>query len=301
MSSRRPWCCSSSSNERRMQPSMPRPSTSTFMNFSASMSSLSHSITCRSAIVAGSIGTRSSSRSCVSTKPPGWVPSCRGKPISSRASCSVRRSRRSPRLRFSSSACSSSHALLGPAPDLAGQRAGHVLGQPQHLADVADGAAGAEAHDGGSRARPGRGRSARRPTGSPPRAARLEVDVDVRRLAPLGRDEALEQQPGPHRVDRGDAEHVADRGVGGRAAPLAQDVLATGRSGRCCSRSGSRGRTRAPRSASARAAAAWPRPAAGHPGSAAGCCRAPRAPAPAAASRPARRPRPDTGSAAPTG
>ena len=31
-----------------MQPSMPSPSTSTFMNFSASMSSLSHSITCRS-------------------------------------------------------------------------------------------------------------------------------------------------------------------------------------------------------------------------------------------------------------
>ena len=36
------------SKQRRMQPSMPRPSTSTFMNLRASMSSLSHSITCRS-------------------------------------------------------------------------------------------------------------------------------------------------------------------------------------------------------------------------------------------------------------
>ena len=41
------------------------------MNFSASMSSLSHSITCRSSMAAGSIGTSSSSRSWVSTKPPG--------------------------------------------------------------------------------------------------------------------------------------------------------------------------------------------------------------------------------------
>ena len=42
---------------------MPSPSTSTFMKRSASMSSLSHSITWRSSIAAGSIGTSSSSRS----------------------------------------------------------------------------------------------------------------------------------------------------------------------------------------------------------------------------------------------
>ena len=56
-----------------MQPSMPRPSTSTFMNFSASISSLSHSMTCRLSIAAGSTGTSSSSRSRVSTKPPGML------------------------------------------------------------------------------------------------------------------------------------------------------------------------------------------------------------------------------------
>ena len=65
-----------------MQPSMPRPSTSTFMNFSASMSSLSHSMTWRSSIAAGSIGTSSSSRSWVRTKPPGCWDRCRGAPIS---------------------------------------------------------------------------------------------------------------------------------------------------------------------------------------------------------------------------
>ena len=54
----------------------------------------------------------------------------------------------------------------------------------------------------------------------------LEVDVDVRRLAPLRRDEALEQQPAAHRVDLGDAEAVADRGVRRRAAALAEDALA---------------------------------------------------------------------------
>ena len=56
----------------------------------------------------------------------------------------------------------------------------------------------------------------------------LEVDVDVGRLAALLGDEALEQQVVARRIDRGDAEHVADRRVGGRAAALAEDVLRAG-------------------------------------------------------------------------
>ena len=56
----------------------------------------------------------------------------------------------------------------------------------------------------------------------------LEIDVDVGRLAALGRDEALEQQVEARRVDRGDAEAVADRRIGRRAAPLAEDVLRAG-------------------------------------------------------------------------
>ena len=53
----------------------------------------------------------------------------------------------------------------------------------------------------------------------------LEIDVDVGRLAPFLRDEALEQQIVAVGIDRGDAEHVADGGIGGRAAALAENVL----------------------------------------------------------------------------
>ncbi len=56
----------------------------------------------------------------------------------------------------------------------------------------------------------------------------LEIDINVRRLAPLLGDEALEQQVIAVGIDRGDAEHEADCAVRRRAAPLAQYVLAAG-------------------------------------------------------------------------
>ena len=51
----------------------------------------------------------------------------------------------------------------------------------------------------------------------------LEIHVDIGRLLALPADEALEQQIVPGGVHGGDAQHIADGGVGGRAAPLAQD------------------------------------------------------------------------------
>ena len=54
----------------------------------------------------------------------------------------------------------------------------------------------------------------------------LEVDVDVGRLAALGGEEALEEQVAARRVDRRDAEAVADGAVRGASAPLAEDVHA---------------------------------------------------------------------------
>ena len=51
----------------------------------------------------------------------------------------------------------------------------------------------------------------------------LEIDVDVGRLVALARDEALEEQVDALRIDLGDAEAVADGGVGRRAAALAED------------------------------------------------------------------------------
>ncbi len=56
----------------------------------------------------------------------------------------------------------------------------------------------------------------------------LEIDVDVRRLAALLRDEALEEQRRARRVDLGDGERVAHRRIGRRTAPLAQDSLTAG-------------------------------------------------------------------------
>ena len=53
----------------------------------------------------------------------------------------------------------------------------------------------------------------------------LEIDVDVGRLVALLGDEALEQRVDHVRADLGDAEAEADDRIGGRAAPLAEDVL----------------------------------------------------------------------------
>jgi hypothetical protein len=57
-----------------------------------------------------------------------------------------------------------------------------------------------------------------------PIAAR-QIQIDIRPLAALFREEALEQQVHPHRVHRRDAQAVADGAVGRRAASLRQDLL----------------------------------------------------------------------------
>ncbi len=54
----------------------------------------------------------------------------------------------------------------------------------------------------------------------------LEVHVDVGRLVAFFRNEALEQQLGLAGLQLGDPQRVADRGVGGGAAALAEDVPA---------------------------------------------------------------------------
>ena len=56
----------------------------------------------------------------------------------------------------------------------------------------------------------------------------LEIDVDIGRLVARVRDEALEQQVRAGGIDLGDAERIADGGIGGRAAPLVEDVLLAG-------------------------------------------------------------------------
>ena len=55
-----------------------------------------------------------------------------------------------------------------------------------------------------------------------------EIDVDIGNLAALLGHEALEEQVHPDRIDRGDAERVADRRVRRRAAPLAEHAELAG-------------------------------------------------------------------------
>ena len=56
--------------------------------------------------------------------------------------------------------------------------------------------------------------------------ARRQIEVDVRPLAALLGEEALEEQLHLHRIDGGDAERVADRAVRRGAAALHEDLLA---------------------------------------------------------------------------
>ena len=109
------------------------------------------------------------------------------------------------------------------APDRAGQRARHVRGQPQRLADLAH-----------RRSWPVMDHRRRDRRAFAAIAAidilhhllapfMLEIDIDIGRLVAFGGDEAREQQVVLQRIDRGDAEQPAHRRIRRRSAPLAQD------------------------------------------------------------------------------
>ena len=114
------------------------------------------------------------------------------------------------------------------APDRGRQRADGVFGQAEGLADLADRRAAAIGDDGGGDAGALAAVFAVDVLDHLLAPLVLEIDVDVGRLAPLRRDEALEQQIGAVGIDLGDAEAEADRGIGRRAAALAEDALRAG-------------------------------------------------------------------------
>ena len=111
------------------------------------------------------------------------------------------------------------------AASVGGEERGHPLGQPENLPRLAEGEPGPEVDH----------RRGERGAVPPPPfvhvldhllpALVLEVDVDVRRLAPLLGHEAFEEEIALIRVDGGDPEHVAHRGVGRRPPPLGEDLL----------------------------------------------------------------------------
>ncbi len=111
-------------------------------------------------------------------------------------------------------------------PDRGRQRADGVLAQPKRLADLADGRAPTIADHGGGDAGAFAPVFAVDILNDLLAPLVLEIDVDVGRLAPLRRNEALEQEIGAVGVDLGDAEAEAHGGIGRRAAALAEDVLA---------------------------------------------------------------------------
>src|SRR6266403_1056672 len=194
-----------------MQVNMPSARTSIFKMPSRSRSSLSHSMKVRSAIAAFSIGTSSDNGPRVITKPPTCCDRWRGKPISSLARSSARRRLRSR----GSSPASRTRASAIPS-----------FGQPHDLADLADRAAGAVANDG------------RGDAGAVAAVfvidvldhlfapLMLEIDIYVGGLVARGAYEPLEQDVDLCRIDRGDAEAIADDRIRRRAAALAQDVAA---------------------------------------------------------------------------
>ena len=103
----------------RMQVSMPSASTSTLRMPRASMSSLSQQMTVRSSIAAFSIGTSSSSRPSVMTKPPTCWERWRGKPMISSTSCHGLRQPRVVGVEAELDQPLARHAAAAPAPDLA--------------------------------------------------------------------------------------------------------------------------------------------------------------------------------------
>jgi hypothetical protein len=180
-------------------------------------------MTWRSFIAAGSMGTSSSRRSWVSTKPPGCCERWRGAgQFQGEAQAPI------AEIEVQLLDVLWFYAFVRPAPHLRGQHFDQILGQTERLADIAKRALGSVAgHD-----RAERGMIAaigfEHPLHDGFAPLMLEVHVDIRGLAPLLRDETLKQQIVALGVDGGDSEHIANRAVGGGAAALTENVPAAG-------------------------------------------------------------------------
>ena len=234
----------------------------------SAQSSLSHCTTTRPGMVAGSSGTTESSCPWQITMPPECCPRCRGRSCTARHSSrnlrmrGCRRSKPASRNWRSSVSSGSWYSHVPTSPE---SRSSVSSIEAQHLADLARRRAPAIGDDVGGHRRAAVCRSAGRRTGWRARAGRRWADRD---RCPATRRALRERKRSnsrsiPHRIDRRDAQRVADRAVGRRPAPLHQNVPARGRSARCPTRSGNSRRARASRSAPARARSAAARAAAG--------------------------------------
>ena len=120
------------------------------------------------------------------------------------------------------------HGADRPAPHGAVEGADDIVGEAEDLADLADGGARAIGDDGGGEAGAVAAVLVVDVLHHLLAALMLEIDVDVGRLAALGRDETLEEQAAGFRADLGDPQAIADDGIGRGTAPLTQDAGAAG-------------------------------------------------------------------------
>ena len=193
----------------------------------SAQSSLSHWITARPGMRAGSSGTTSSRRPFAITMPPECWPRWRGRCCASWTSRTRWRTRAAsgwtPASRSWRSSASFSSVNSWRASSFA-SRSICSGARPEDLAHLAHGALRAVGDDVRGHARAARAVALVDVLQDLLAAiARRQVDVDVRPLAALLGEEALEQELVAHGIDRGDAERVAHDRVGGRAAALAQD------------------------------------------------------------------------------
>ena len=115
------------------------------------------------------------------------------------------------------------------SPHRVGQLAGNILGQAEHLAHFAYGAARAVVNDGSGKCRAAMAITAIDILNDFLAALMLKIHVDIRRFPPVRVEEALEQNVDFCRINRSDAECEADHGIGGAAASLAENVLRAGK------------------------------------------------------------------------
>ena len=224
-----PRCSVMRSTARWSIVSIPRPRRSNFTRPAAAQSSLSHWRTERSSIVAHSTGQYSTRGRSAMTMPPEWMPRWRGKPCTCRARSSTSGGIPAPpsaRGRVRSPPASFSASPHRPALDRLGHGVGRTRRQPGRLGHLPQRRAGPVGDDVGHLG------------GAVPAVAVvdvldgllpalvLDVEVDVGRPVPLRGEEPLEEEAEADGVGLGDAEGVADGGVGRRAPALAVEVLA---------------------------------------------------------------------------
>ncbi len=194
------------------------------------MSSLSQQMTVRSSMLAFSIGTSSSSRPSVMMKPPTCWLRWRGKPMISWIRSIV--SLQPPVVGVEPDLA---HPLVfEPAgreepPELRGERADRVARQAHRGADLADGALAAIMDDRRAKARAVAAIGLVDVLDHLLAALMFEIDVDVGRLVARLGHEALEDHGADLGRDGGDAQRIADHGIGRRPAPLAEDAALAGK------------------------------------------------------------------------